>query len=76
MLAESVHNPQVGVTFQFLLLVCALIELRDLYSASNFISALPQAGHKPTIFTRNWRADVRHTSETVTSSLRREASAH
>jgi hypothetical protein len=39
------HNPPVGVTFQFLLLVGVVIELSGLYSASKLMTSLPRPGH-------------------------------
>lgn len=35
----------LGVTFQFLLVVCLLIELNGRYSASKFMTPMPQPGH-------------------------------
>ncbi len=39
------HNLPVRVTFQFLLVVCSVIELNGRYSASKLMTSLPQPGH-------------------------------
>ena len=41
------HNLPVRVTFQFLLVVCSVIELNGRYSASKLMTSLPQPGHDP-----------------------------
>ena len=43
------HNLPVRVTFQFLLVVCSVIELNGRYSASKLMTSLPQPGHEPPV---------------------------
>jgi hypothetical protein len=45
-MAVTGHNLPVRVTFQFLLVVCPVIELNGRYSASNLMTSLPQPGQK------------------------------
>ena len=43
------HNLPVRVTFQFLLVVCSVIELNGRYSASKLMTSLPQPGQLRTV---------------------------
>jgi hypothetical protein len=51
------HNLPVRVTFQFLLVVCPLIELNGRYSASKLMTSLPQPGQKRKF---NWISQSSH----------------
>jgi len=64
------HQPPVGVTFQFLLVVRPVIELSGRYSASKLMTALAQPGHQPTLTTLKIPASERRLQAGIRSGGR------
>ncbi|PKO92005.1 MAG: hypothetical protein CVU16_07510 [Betaproteobacteria bacterium HGW-Betaproteobacteria-10] len=57
--AADGHNRPDEVTFQFLLVVCLVIELNGRYSASKFMTPMPQLGQLRTSGLENFNQPER-----------------